>query len=74
MKISAAAKTGFDGALVEAVEHALRATGYPAFRDIQIEIENIVIPFPFQIDTYSTVPDIVVNAHYKCCVSNVLHF
>ena len=48
-----------------------RFAPYNFSKEIQIEIG--VIPFLSQIDTYSTVQDVVVNAHYKCCVSNVLH-
>jgi hypothetical protein len=38
-----AAKTGFDNVSVEAVGQALCATGYPALRDIQIEIERGIV-------------------------------
>lgn len=41
-----------DGVSVEAVERALCATGYPAFRDIQIEIERGVVVLSGRVPTY----------------------
>jgi osmotically-inducible protein OsmY len=51
-RTSRAAKSDFDSVSIEAVGQALRATGYAALRDIQIEIERGVVVLWGRVPTY----------------------
>jgi osmotically-inducible protein OsmY len=47
-----APSTALDGVSVEAVDRALRATGYPALRGIQIEIERGIVVLWGRVPNY----------------------
>jgi osmotically-inducible protein OsmY len=51
-RTSPAANSDFDGVSVEAVAQALCATGYPALRDVQIEIERGIVVLWGRVPTY----------------------
>ena len=40
---------------------------------LQIENEDVVVTFPFEVDPQSTLGNVVVYAHNKCCIGDPFH-